>query len=154
MGFAILTTCRPIDTLTTFHMGKQTGTLSAPVRYAIRQVLDQEHRKEKLLRRSNARQARSAKLDTDNGELVTEDKENADPRGKHTRAAPRLSGAKRDFFGRIINDVRPISVGGKSIPESMTASVDMEPRVWISFHEGYSNAVRKPLTLKELLESF
>ena len=135
-------------------MGKQTGTLPAPVRYAIRQVLDQEHRKEKLLRLSNARQARSAKLDTDNGELVTEDKENADPDGKHRRAAPSQSGAKRDFFGRIISDVRPVSAGGKSIPENMKASVDMEPRVWISFHEGYSNAVRKPLTLKELLESF
>ena len=154
MGFARLTTYRPIDTLTAFHMGKQTGTLPAPVRYAIRQVLDQEHRKEKLLRLSNARQARSAKLDTDNGESVIEDKENADPRGKHRRAAPSLSGAKRDFFGRIINDVRPVSAGGKSIPESMTASVGVEPRVWISFHEGYSNAVRKPLTLKELLESF
>jgi chromosome transmission fidelity protein 18 len=150
----MLTAYRPIDTLTAFHVGKQTGTLPAPVRYAIRQVLDQEYRKEKLLRLSNARQARSAKLDTDNDEPVTRDKENADPRGKHRRAAPSLSGAKRDFFGRIINEVRPVSAGGKSIPESKPASADAEPRVWVSFHEGYSNAVRKPLTLKELLESF
>src|SRR5436305_13303140 len=109
MGFTILTTYRPIDTLTTFHMGKQTGTLPAPVRYAVRQVLDQEHRKEKLLRLSNARQARSATLDTDNREPVTEDKEHADPRGTQRIAARSLNGAKRDFFGRLINDVRPVS---------------------------------------------
>lgn len=150
----MLTTHRPIDTLTAFHMAKSTGTVPAPVRYAVRQVLDQEHRKETLLRLSTARQARSAKLDTDNGEAHTGDKENRNPFGKHRKAAPSMNGVKRDFFGRIINDVRPVSAGGKSNAEDRTASKNEEPRVWISFHEGYSNAVRKPLTLKELLESF
>jgi chromosome transmission fidelity protein 18 len=150
----VLTQHRPIDTLTAFHMAKSTGTAPAPVRYAVRQVLDQEHRKETLLRLANARQARSAKLDTDNGEVHTEDKENRHPNGKYRKAAPSMNAVKRDFFGRIINEVRPVSAGGKSNAEDKTASTDEESRVWISFHEGYSNAVRKPLTLKELLENF
>lgn len=65
-----------------------------------------------------------------------------------------MNAVKRDFFGRIINEVRPVSAGGKSNAEDKAVSKDEEPRVWISFHEGYSNAVRKPLTLKELLENF
>ena len=28
---------------------------------------------------------------------------------------------------------------------------DMEGRVWVSFHEGFSNAVRKPITMEELM---
>ena len=145
---------RPIDTLTAFHMGKAAGMLPAPIRYAIRQVLDQEHRKETLLRLSNARQSRSSKLDADNGEDHGEDKENAHPTGKHRRAAPSISGVKRDFFGRIINDARPVSAGGKADVEETMALKDEKPRVWVSFNEGYSNAVRKPLTLTELLDSF
>jgi chromosome transmission fidelity protein 18 len=154
MDSNILTMHRPIDTLTAFHMGKSAGMLPAPIRYAVRQVLDQEHRKETLLRLSNARQARSAKLDVDNSEDHSVDKENADPLGKHRRAAPCISGVKRDFFGRTINDSRPVSAGGKGNSEDVSAAKDEESRVWISFHEGYSNAVRKPLTLRELLESF
>jgi chromosome transmission fidelity protein 18 len=135
-------------------MGKSMGMAQAPVRYAVRQVLDQEHRKATLLRLSNARQARSARLDAANDIDHTEDKENADPRGKHRRGAPSISSVKRDFFGRIINGARPVSAGGKANAEDRTTSKDEEPRVWISFHEGYSNAVRKPLTLQELLETF
>lgn len=135
-------------------MGKSAGTLPAPIRYAVRQVLDQEHRKDTLLRQAHARQARSTKLDGETGEDHAKDKENAHPHAKHSRAAPSISGVKRDFFGRIIDDARPVSAGGMAKLESQTALKDEEPRVWISFHEGYSNAVRKPLTLKELLESF
>jgi chromosome transmission fidelity protein 18 len=154
MSFNLLTIRRPIDTLTAFYLGRSVGAVPGPVRYAVRQVLDQEHRKETLLRLSNARQARSTTLDAGNGADHLEDKENTDPHGKHRRAAPSISSVKRDFFGRIINDARPVSAGGKANAVDRTASKDEEPRVWISFHEGYSNAVRKPLTLKELLESF
>lgn len=80
------------------------------------------------------------------------EKSAADLNHKHTRAAPILSGVKRDFFGRVINDIRPVSAGGLAKPEEAT-KVD-EPRVWVSFREGYSNAVRRPVTLRELLESF
>ena len=145
---------RPIDILTAFHVGKSVGTLPAPIRYAVRQVLDQEHRRETLLRLSNARQARSAKLDPDNGEGHTVEEESKYPSGKHRRAAPCINGVKRDFFGRIIHNARPVSAGGKSNAEDTKPPKDDKPRVWVSFNEGYSNAVRKPLTLKELLDGF
>ena len=145
---------RPIDTLTAFYVGKSVGTLPAPIRYAVRQVLDQEHRKETLLRLSNAREARSAKLDPGNGGGHDADKESTHVSGKHRGAAPSLNVVKRDFFGRIIPNTRPVSIEGKSNAEDTTPSKDDKPRVWVSFNEGYSNAVRKPLTLKELLDSF
>lgn len=133
--------------MTNFHMGKTSGITPAPVRYAIRQVLDQELRKETLLRLSNARQARSIKLDHDGMDEHAE----ALPSEKHRRAAPLLSGGKRDFFGRVINEVRPTSTSGAEEDKSQK---EEEPKVWVSFREGYSNAVKRPLTLKELLETF
>ena len=143
---------RSLDRLTSFHMGKTAGVLSAPVRYAVRQVLDQECRKERLLQHSLSRLARSSQSDYNNLVGTKDDKENVDPAGKQ-KAARTMNGAKRDFFGRIINDVRPASAGkGAILPNS--ASKPEEDRVWVSFHEGYSNAVRKPITLKELMESF
>src|ERR1700754_2936817 len=120
---------------------------AAPVRYAVRQVLDQELQREKLLQNSMARQARSSALmptldDPD------DDKEH-DPRlqkklngEQGVKAAP----VKRDFFGRIINEARSVSAGKASRQERKEEQQD-EGRVWVSFHEGFSNAVRKPITL-------
>src|SRR5256885_12005024 len=133
-------------------MGKSTGTGPAPTRYAVRQVLDQEHRKETLLRLSNARKARSTTLGLVSGEEHAEDKENAYQNGTQRRAAPAGNGVKRDFFGRITNNPRPVSAVVKADAEEEMTSKDERPRVWVSFNEGYSNAVRKPLTLKELLD--
>ena len=31
---------------------------------------------------------------------------------------------------------------------------ELERKVWVSFHEGFSNAVRKPITLEELMRGF
>ncbi len=134
-------------------MGKTSGNVPAPVRYAVRQVLDQEHRKDTLLRLSNARQARSTKLDIDGNEENVEE-EHVDFAQKHKRGASNMGGGKRDFFGRVLRDARPVSARGVAGAEEMTASKDDEPKAWVSFREGYSNAVRRPVTLKELLESF
>ena len=109
---------------------------------------------ETLLRLSNARQARSVKLDANGNEELVENKGNADTKQKHQRAASSLGGAKRDFFGRVMREVQPDSVGGVARAEQMAALKEDDPKVWVSFREGYSNAVRRPVTLKELLESF
>jgi chromosome transmission fidelity protein 18 len=37
---------------------------------------------------------------------------------------------------------------GKGIDEGRK---EREGRVWVSFHEGFSNAVRKPVTLREIM---
>ena len=141
----VLTQNRPIDTLTTYHVDKVSGTVPAPVRYAVRQVLDQEYQKEKILRASNARQARAGKSD------AQEDAEEAAVVHPLEKVRP-ASGVKRDFFGRVIKDARTPSAGTSS--ENNPGPFVDAPRVWVHFSEGYSNAVRKPLTLKELLDSF
>ena len=148
----ILTTFRPLDSLTSFHLGKVSGQAPAPVRYAVRQVLDQELRKERILMSSAASRARSTLLDS-HIDTTEADKENADAVIARKEAA-RLEKAntKRDFFGRIVNDARPLGTGINR-PGTAGKGKD-EKRVWVSFHEGYSNAVRKPITLKELLDSF
>ena len=147
-----LTIFRPLDSLTSFHLGKVSGQAPAPVRYAVRQVLDQELRKERILMSSAASRARSTLLDS-HIDTTEADKENADAVIARKEAA-RLEKAntKRDFFGRIINDARALGAGTNR-PGTAGKSKD-EKRVWVSFHEGYSNAVRKPITLKELLDSF
>ena len=139
-----------------FQLRKDAATQIAPVRYAVRQVLEQELRKEKLLRNTSARHARSTSL-AKHGllELEHDDKENADVLNPGEKSLKVASGVKRDFFGRIINDVRPASMDGKKRPQTPTdAETDNKERIWVSFHEGYSNAVRKPITLKELIASF
>ena len=147
-----LTIFRPLDSLTSFHLGKVSGQAPAPVRYAVRQVLDQELRKERILMSSAASRARSTLLDS-HIDTTEADKENADAVIARKEAA-RLEKAntKRDFFGRIINEARPPGAGTNR-PGTAGKGKD-EKRVWVSFHEGYSNAVRKPITLKELLDSF
>jgi chromosome transmission fidelity protein 18 len=133
---------------------------SLPVRYAIRQVLDQEYQKEMLRRQTEAQQARytggsettqslswlkpgSYALGNNDGE-----KENPDdaPRSK----ASQLNGPKRDFFGRIVvNEARPGSRGGTD--DAMKGKAKSQREMRVIYREGYSNAVRKRISLNELM---
>jgi chromosome transmission fidelity protein 18 len=127
---------------------------AGPIRYAVRQVLDQEIKKEKILQNSAIRHGRSGlsslglDLNNDNN------KENESPAEKAKQAASKEVGVKRDFFGRIITENRPQSAGKASKEQAAKTQVKDEGRVWVSFHEGFSNAVRKPITLKELMDGF
>ena len=64
---------------------------------------------------------------------------------------------KRDFFGRIIQTaVRPLSESdGNNADKRKACSNNVlgkaETKVWVTYHEGMNNAVRKPITLDELL---
>lgn len=144
-------------------MDKSTGTAPAPVRYAVRQVLDQESRKEKLLQNSMARHARSSLFSSSSSShdnnADDDDKENAEAGGLKADKAIAIAivkgpAVKRDFFGRtIVNEAqRPSSAGNGE--KTTQVSMAEDGRVWVSFHEGFSNAVRKPITLKELMDSF
>jgi len=130
------------------------GQPVVPVRYAVRQVLDQELRKEKLLQNSAAKYARSGPLTGTSAVDEEDDKENEAPVDKTKQAPAKDLNAKRDFFGRIINESRPRSAGNAAAPDMAKVLSRDEGRVWVSFHEGFSNAVRKPITLKELLDGF
>ena len=136
-------------------MGKTGGHASAPVRYAVRQVLDQELRKQQLFQNTAARHARSSSLSKENTDAFhDDDKENTNTKENLGPDVKIIAGVKRDFFGRIINEARPVSRGKNSQPQELNTAKQEGNSVWVSYHEGYSNAVRKPITLKELIESF
>ena len=81
------------------------------------------------------------------------------------------AGIKRDFFGRFISShatsgdeddcVSATIAGGMTKTKSRITTTaaareeekrrKREARVWVSYHEGFSNAVRKPITLREIM---
>lgn len=121
-----------------------------PVRYAVRQVLDQELQKTIALRDTAAARARfSAGGPIDEVPIAPahlhDDKENAGQ--KKPQVGPSTL-VKRDFFGRIVVEVPLYDTDG-----NRQAKVE-EPaanQVWVTYHEGLNNAVKKPLTLEEFL---
>lgn len=129
--------------------GKGFGQSGGKTRYAVRQVLDQEWKKEELRRAEASRLARFS-----GGVAVAQDgavgsKQNVDgvPDGK---AAKETVVVKRDFFGRPIATPRPGS--GDESQRRKGKEGEEEQRVWVTYHEGFSNAVRKPVTLAELMK--
>ena len=55
----------------------------------------------------------------------------------------------RDFFGRPIM----VPTEGEAIKSKGSKAKEKQgPSIWVTYHEGYSNAVRKPLTLAELMK--
>jgi len=177
-----LTDHSPIDTLSTYHVSSsktKTSSATQPTRYAIRQVLDQELRKTKALQASQIRIARGSGALTGSINDQAEDKENRNP-GPESQALDQQqqqkpAKVKRDFFGRPIAGASlptpPPELGG-NIDASMIAKStaakgkargadaggsvggDEGGRIWMSFNEGFSNAVRKPITLGDLMDGF
>lgn len=123
----------------------------APVRYAVRQVLDQEYQKNIIVRENAARQARyKAGNPEDDVEFSISNKEN---KGHH--AQERVLGPKKDFFGRVVREVMPLGeIDGNAQADGKSSKKEGKDdnKVWVSFHEGFSNAVRKPITIDELLK--
>ncbi|KAK5086909.1 Chromosome transmission fidelity protein 18 [Lithohypha guttulata] len=171
----------PIDSLSAYHFSgsssssKATTATSQPTRYAIRQVLDQELRKEKVLQASAARQARgSGALSEKFVQTPREERENVRPLSKgQDPNQKKTTVVRRDFFGRPIENLNiiaaPAPSNGKGIDASSiakstatkgkalsvtTSGENEDDRIWVSFNEGSSTAVRKPITLSDLLEGF
>lgn len=140
-----LTTTRPLDSLVTFSKTKGTNlsTLSgsAPVRYAVRQVLDQEYRKETVRKQSEA--ISSSKLKAATGKSADEQK-----RKNEAKAAAGL--VKRDFFGRVIREPTPPPTDSEE-SRKLSEANKAGRKVWVTYHDGFSNAVRKPISMGELL---
>ena len=57
---------------------------------------------------------------------------------------------KRDFFGRVIvNEARaPSKEDGKERTRRENVKGN---RIWVTYNEGFSNAVKKPISLAELM---
>lgn len=135
---------------------------NAPTRYAVRQVLDQELRRTKALRERSARQARFTAGNTGGAESVFFDKDGGLvlPKASKRVALPMLDKVKKDFFGRVIQteetsttqDADGNEEGGKATKGKSNG--DEEAKIWVTFHEGMNNAVRKPLSLDEMMRGF
>ena len=127
-----------------------------PVRYAIRQVLDQEYQKNIIIRENAARQARYKAGNSDDGDdavLSLNSKERESKREDLT-SFEAVPDTKKDFFGRI--KVQPLEDSDRDAKrsrkkESGRSKGKDDNKVWVSFHEGFSNAVRKPITVEELM---
>lgn len=123
-----------------------------PVRYAVRQVLDQELQKTIALHEATARQARFKAGGTNDHELLeqyifSDDKENAGQ--KKLPSVPTMI-VKKDFFGRVIAAMPLHDTDGNG-DQRQRQAIEAEQNVWVTYHEGLNNAVRKPLTLEEFL---
>ena len=133
-----------------FETASISGSAPPPVRYAVRQVLDQEYQKNIVVRENAARQARfrAGNLHDDTDFSFSKKKENKDH-----YAQERVLGPKKDFFGRVVReDVQPLQeIDGNAEGRKKKTEGKGENKVWVSFHEGFSNAVRKPITVDELL---
>ena len=130
----------PLDQLAAFEtLG---GKKDERVRFAVRSVLESEWKREAVRLDNEARRRRGGHLDD---EIVEEEKAE-DPKEKGKEKA-----VKRDFFGRIIKP-QPVVDGSKEHQRGEVKDEKSdEGRIWVSFHEGFSNAVRKPVTLDELM---
>ncbi|KAK1071289.1 Chromosome transmission fidelity protein 18 [Friedmanniomyces endolithicus] len=126
-------------------------------RFAVRQVLEQEWRKEEARRAEKARQARFTGGIPPGGNagadiaMSTRDNDGLPRHGDVAKVRVDTT-TKRDFFGRAL--AAPV-LGAEETAAARTRRVKQERkdegRVWVSFHEGYSNAVRKGIGLGELM---
>ncbi|KAG9248451.1 hypothetical protein BJ878DRAFT_487904 [Calycina marina] len=137
----------PLDTLVTFETASTSGA-SAPVRYAVRQVLDQEYQKNIIVRENEARKVRYKARNPDDVDYAFAAKENKDHYAFEKEFA-----SKKDFFGRVIKETgTPLQEIDSNANEGKGRRKNSKgSKVWVSFHEGFSNAVRKPITIDELL---
>ncbi|KAF2034120.1 chromosome transmission fidelity protein 18 [Setomelanomma holmii] len=133
----------PLDVMGTFET--LSGKKEEKVRYAVRSVLEQEWRKESARIDMDNRKRRGGRTDAD--EVEEEKTEKKTTEEKVAEANERA--VKRDFFGRVIRE-KPLAVGEERVKKVENKGGDVG-RIWVSFHEGFSNAVRKPVTIDELL---
>ncbi|PNS17041.1 hypothetical protein CAC42_5005 [Sphaceloma murrayae] len=117
------------------------GGSAAGNRYGVRQVLVQECTAEVRRVEGEKRGRRGGKVDPETVEETTE-----------KEVVKKGRGQKRDFFGRVMKEVEPkgeVEIQKEKMRRDREEG--REGRTWVSFHEGYSNAVRKPITLAELM---
>ncbi|KAH1471819.1 Subunit of a complex with Ctf18p [Aspergillus fumigatus] len=137
----------PLDSLVTFHKTKGTSADSggtAPVRYAVRQVLDQEYRKETMRKQSEVLSSSKP------GQTWNDKSGKNDDQSAKKNAIRNAPGIKRDFFGRILKDPEPLLQRSDDSPVQNEAS-KAGRKVWVTYHDGFSNAVRKPISMNELM---
>lgn len=133
----------PLDSLAAFET--LSGKKDDKVRYAVRSVLETEWKKESVRIENEAAKRRGGHVGDDDEDNVEDAKPELD---EEAVARENAKAVKRDFFGRIVKE-GPLGKGAKK--ETKVAGGRDDGRIWVSFHEGFSNAVRKPITIDELM---
>jgi len=164
----------PLDTFSVYETGGKgfgnEGRSSTGCRYGVRQVLEQEYRREDARWNAEARKRRSAfgaaamngTTDADQEMQDTSTNTPTRPNDELRGAEKRGKKVKKDFFGRIVVVEENVDTSGEIADgadkqrkkQKKDHQEGEEGRTWVSFHEGFSNAVRKPLTLAELMSGF
>ncbi|KAM0563748.1 hypothetical protein ACHAPJ_001480 [Fusarium lateritium] len=141
-----------LDVLATFETGASLLLPSAaPTRYAVRQVLDQELRKTLVEREALARQSRfQAGNPLGHVEHLSSEKLLNSKKHALEESDKDATLIKRDFFGRII-EARPLAEITGNTPQQKAKKEEKERKVWVTYHEGLNNAVRKPMSLQEFM---
>lgn len=143
-----------VDCISVFETLDTKAAGLAPVdrtRFAVRQVLDQEFGV------AAKKSAEAARVNRGIGATITSLDDVVAGAAVPSLAREDSRKLKRDFFGRIIVEEEKRQDAEEEEGDSankkkakMDEGGDKE-RVWVTFHEGYSNAVRKPVSLRELL---
>lgn len=123
-----------------------------PVRYAVRQVLDQEWKKFQIFRDEEARQARMGALTASGKQLAGAKVKKEERRQEGIMKRARGIEGKRDFFGRLVETAEDGDEEEAKVKRRKVVEVGNKQDVWVSFNEGYSNAVKKPVRLSEILD--
>ncbi|GME47854.1 ATPase AAA+ type core [Neofusicoccum parvum] len=137
----------PLDTMGRFETMDGAGQKDDKVRYAVRQILDAEFRKESLRLDLEARKRRGGAMGLED-EMLGEEVDLK----QVAAAAEKKIVVKKDFFGRVVAQAVPMTpVEKEKSRKEKEGREEEDEQVWVSFHEGFSNAVRKPITMSELL---
>ncbi|KAL8895465.1 MAG: hypothetical protein Q9192_003617 [Flavoplaca navasiana] len=145
----------PVDVLTSFQTATCGGPAPSTTRYAIRQALDQGYQKSVAGQRALMGSGAGSNLPSKKASASNNDV----PNGTLGKGCGRINAPKRDFFGRVVND-NEHGLDKANGRRQSTNSTDRGPgekeggQIFVSFHEGYSNAVRKPITLDDLMRGF
>ncbi|KAK8223287.1 chromosome transmission fidelity protein 18 [Phyllosticta capitalensis] len=146
----------PLDALARFETitTARSATADEKVRYGVRQILDAELKREAARLEFEARKRWGGVVDDVAADVERMDV--GDVVAAQDAAAAKKVVVKKDFFGRVIVKAVPVVPAGEEGEAELKRRRKKEEgredgRVWVSFHEGFSNAVRKPITLAELL---
>ena len=142
---------RPVDALSFFETAVLGKSVASNSNYAVRQALDQAYKKYVIEQRQHANEARFHPGPNSSG--VEFNKPNRWDLHEDKKVEISTT-AKRDFFGRIVAELSCATGAddlGPSKGRGLITCTRKEDQVFVNFHEGYSNAVRKPISLRELM---
>ncbi|PNH40799.1 hypothetical protein VD0004_g6252 [Verticillium dahliae] len=141
-----------LDALAVYETATSVLSVQAFTRYAVRQVLDQELQASIARRENEARQARFQGGNPLGNDVPSTRVDKEAIEQKRLKVLALADRVRKDFFGRVIEE-KPLQEGeGEGNGRGAgRAAQDQPMRVWVSYNEGLNNAVRKPISLQELM---